>query len=334
MTNITYEVLYKTIEKYGYTITTIQKNFPNFKNRELINLKPEEAKSLLDYNSHLTKNKIYQTQNDHIENNIKNGTWTPEMGEIKLRESFKIWKGVRILKAIAESTTPIDVYIEVLNSENISFNDTHTDEICNIIKNAIKTIFEKYNLSFPNLTDEIWKKELIANLKNLDIMLYTDNDKEPLDPPTIIGILNNDRSLEYPDKLCIINGLSNSGEIQFYNCNLFPSIDEERPLIIKPGEYKNIFSISPNISGLIQCNEIPIYYPILKNDKIEGYETSPFTFMRVSIPVQESKDGTLPVGAVFENKEIENEFIKNLNTDNITDPITYILFDNEEFEDN
>ena len=56
--------------------------------------------------------------------------------------------------------------------------------------------------------------------------------------------------------------------------------------------------------------------------------------MRVSIPVQESKDGTLPVGAIFENKEIENEFIKNLNTDNITDPITYILFDNEEFEDN
>ena len=332
MPNITYEKIYENIKKNGYTLDIIEKNFPEFKKKELVNLKPNEAKSLIEYNSYLIKNKM--TNPDHVDSNIKDGSWTPEMGEIKLSSDYKIWKGMRILKAIAESDNPIDVYVEVLDSESSLLNNENIIEICTIIKNAIASLFLKYNKQLPELSDEIWQAELPLYLKKLDILLYNDIYDTPLDPPTIISFLNPDRSDNFPDKICIINGYNNSSELQIYNCNLFPSISSNNSLILKPGEYKNIFSLSPDINGIIQCKEIPIHYPEMLDNKIINYKLSPFTFMRVSIPVQESKDGTLPVGVNFQNKEDENSFIQQINTNNINNGISYIIFDINDFKDN
>ena len=81
-----------------------------------------------------------------------------------------------------------------------------------------------------------------------------------------------------------------------------------------PGYYKNVMVATTANDGLIQANPINIYTVVLDDDKnICGYKKTDYTFMRITIPLQENvPEGIFPMGAAFESDIKKKEFVESI----------------------
>lgn len=333
MNTFTYENIYSVLRAKGYTVESF-KNLPKWKGRTLVSLTPEQAKTLIEHDGLVLKDVITRATPIKADSYIKDGTWTPEMGEVYLRPNYKVWKGMRILNAIASLDHPIDVYINVLD-KGVFGTGTDTNVICTAIKNAIKDILEENGKDLPYLDDNIWFNSLPNKLTGLDITLQ---DSEPsleeviIEPPTIIGVLAEYRITDYPDMLYILRGNNQSGEAEAYSCNLIPALTRyEYPVSLRPDIYRELFAPASDFIGLIQANPAFLCTPQLLNKKIISYDPTPYQYMRISIPVQEATNGILPVGAMFKDDSIQEKFLDSLDIKNIGKNVTYILLEETDF---
>lgn len=331
MKNYTFEQIRSVVESKGYYLCPTPV-FPKWEGRVKVLLTPEQARALIEYDSLVLKKVINEPNTIKADTHIKDGSWTPDMGEICLRSNFKVWKGMRILNAIASLDHPIEVVINVLK-EGVFGTGLDNDIICSTIKNAVKGIFEENGKSLPDLDDSIWNSSLPSKLRNLDITVHSDDENiMNVELPTIVGVLAENRIGDYPDLLFIIRGDSQIGIAPSYPCNLMPSLSlYDVPLVLSPGIYEELFAPSSSFDGLIQANPATLRIPEIQNKKIVSYTDSQYNFMRISIPVQETNDGVIPVGAKFENDFIHESFFNDLNVSNINKSINYILLEEADF---
>lgn len=335
--NYTYEQLYKTIASKGYTFQSsksLSDELPKWPLRSLVSLTPEQARKLIEISGLLNKNQKLRLDKSfglkfklsELSDNEKN---------IRLLSNYKVTSRSYLVKLIAEDYAPTDVYINMKNPDGFGFGNEN-ETICSELILAISKILEENGQKLPQLDQSTWNKELPKKLKNiLDIELFDpirglDENDVPNGPPVIVGVLSTDRSLEYPDKIYIIKDEKQTGDAKCYPCTLIPkNINDSRLLTIKPGVYEELFfpDIHTDIGfvNLIQGKSISLFIPVISDNKIVDFTVSPYSFMKVSIPVQEPTNGSLLVGAKFDCTNTEDLFITDLGFDYINYGITYIV---------
>lgn len=346
----TFEQIYNVLDSKGYSINggilrplinanakkravrSVTYSTNTDSNRTLVNITPEIARQLIEYDGKIAKQKELRTTPVLVDPDTNEVIWTPETEEIQLRSDMKVWKGMNILEAIVKQNQAIDVYVNILDDTRMS-GDADDTYICTEIKNAVKALLEENGLTLPELDDSIWTSELPKKLPDFDINIREHDIVESFEEhPTIVVILGNSREASYPDRLVIVNKNSETGVVEEYACNVFPSVKDERPMGLMPGLYENVLSRAFDFKGLVQTLPVPIYYLCIVDNKIEKYEPTAYQFMRISFPVQEPRDGITPIGAEFDSEETEQKFIKALNLDSLQNDVTLILLTESDFE--
>lgn len=335
--NYTYEEIYNAITSKGYTFhssKSLSDELPKWPLRSLVSLTPEQARKLIEISSLLNKNQKLRLDKS-FGLKFKFSELSEDEKNIRLLPNYKVTSNSYLVKLIAEDCVPADVYINMKNSDGFGFGNEN-ETICSELISAIDKILEENGQKLPQLDQNVWNKELPKKLKNIiDIELYDpimglDENDIPTGSPIIVGVLSTDRSSEYPDKIYIIQDEKQTGDAKCYPCTLIPkNTNDTRLLTIKPGVYEDLFSpdIHTDIGfiNLIQNKSISLFSPVIVDNKIVDFTISPYNFMRVSIPVQESVDGSLLVGAKFDCTNTEDLFITDLGIDYINYGITYIV---------
>lgn len=343
--NYTYEQLYKIIASKGYVFQSSKKlldDLPKWPLRSLVSLTPEQARKLIEISDLLNKNQKLQLDKSF---GLKFRFSELSDGEknIRLLSNYKVTSRSYLVKLIAEDCTPADVYINMKNPDGFGFGNEN-ETICYELISAISKILEENGQKLPQLDQSIWNKELPKKLKNiLNIELFDaikdlDENDVPNGSPVIVGVLSTDRSLDYPDKIYIIKDEKQTGDAKCYPCTLIPkNTNDTRLLTIKPGIYEELFfpDVHTDIGliNLIQNKSISLFSPIISDNKIVDFTKSPYSFMKVSIPVQEPTNGSLLVGAKFDCTNTEDLFITDLGIDYITRGVTYIVLMDTEFKE-
>lgn len=335
--NYTYEQLYKSIASKGYTFQTsksLTDDLPKWPLRSSVSLTPEQARKLIEISSLLNKNQKLRLDKS-FGLKFKFSELSEDEKNIRLLPNYKVTSSSYLVKLIAEDCVPADIYINMKNPDGFGFGNEN-ETICSELISAIGKILEENDQKLPQLDQKVWNKELPKKLKNIiDIELYDpimglDENGISTGSPVIVGILSTDRSSEYPDKIYIIQDEKQTGDAKCYPCTLIPkNTNDSRLLTIKPGIYEDL--LSPDIHtdigfiNLIQSKSISLFSPVIVDNKIVDFTASPYNFMRVSIPVQESVDGSLLVGAKFDCTNTEDLFITDLGIDYIIQGITYVV---------
>lgn len=338
---ITYEQIKQVLTEKGYLFElqkSIPEGWPELTGRTLVTITPEMAQSLLKHSGKL--NKALQKRSNQIFNSIIYGTWTSDMDEIDLLQNYKLWSRTVLMNAIANGGHPVDVYVNMKEDNKFGFGEENT-AICKELIDAIKEVLENNGKELPELEQSVWETELPKLLcDKLDIQSYDyvrgiNASDIPLEHQILVGVLNSDRTEEFPDMLYIVDNDA-TGNATGFKCSLFPAINSERKLILKPGIYKEL--LTPDDSSdigyinLIQANPANLSTAILKNNQIVGYEDSIFKFMRIGIPTKDEEPGLFPVGVKFDSTNTEDLFITNFNFDFISSNITYIIIETKDFQ--
>ena len=340
---ITYEQIKEVLKQKGYHLEAkinIPKGWPKLKGRTLVTITPEMAQSLLAHSESLTI--ALKQRSSNIFNSIIYGTWTSDMDEIDLLQNYKLWGRTILITAIANGGHPVDVYVNMKEDNKFGFGEDNA-KICNLLLTAIKKILKKQNKELPEIENSIWEEELPKELNEiLDITLYDyirgiDSSDIPISEQVLVGVLNPDRTEEFPDTLFIIDNDS-IGEAIGFKCNMFPAKERSQKIILKPGIYEDLFS--PDYSSdiglisLIQASPAKMDEVILKDNEIIDYKPVDFDFMRIGIPVKEEEQnsGIIPVGIKFDSTNTEDLFITAFNFDYVEKPTTYIVLDKRDFE--
>ena len=340
---ITYEQIKEVLKQKGYSLKakeSIPKGWSELKGRTLVTITPEMAQSLLAHSEGLTL--VLKQQFSKVIDSIEYGTWTSDMDEIDLLQNYKLWGRSDLIQAIADGGHPVGVYVNMKEDNKFGFGDDNT-KICNLLLTAIKNILKKQNKELPEVDNSIWEEELPKELSTtLDITLYDEYTKqnETIGISTeqiLVGVLNPDRTEEFPDILYIIDNNS-TGEADSFKCNMFPAKERSQKILLKPGIYKELFS--PDYSSdiglisLIQASPAKMDEAILENNKIVDYKPIGFDFMRIGIPVKEEEldSGIIPVGVKFDSTNTEDLFITAFNFDYVEKPTTYIVLEKQDFE--
>ncbi|OUO53313.1 hypothetical protein B5F76_05915 [Desulfovibrio sp. An276] len=341
MGTVTYEQIRTILEKKGYSLECAHATppgLPEWPERSLVSLTPEQARLLLNHDNALNKTRKKRIANQ-MGADLQMGTFSSNTEEIRLLQNYKIHNRTYLLEGIASGAAPVDVYINVKNPNKFGFGNDH-EAICAELVHAVKQILQEHGSDLPELDQSVWEEELPKKLVDkidigpLDPIRVPDAYDMPEDPITVIGVLSTDRSTEFPDKLYIVRGNSQSGEATKYPCTLIPASGEQR-LALKPGAYTGLFSPDTHTDigfvNLVQNQPVQLYYPIIEDNVLTGYKESPYTFMRVTIPVQSSGNGIIPAGAKFDTTNTEDLFITALGLDFIVDTITYIVLEDTDF---
>lgn len=174
----TFEQIYNVLDSKGYSIDggifrplinakkravrSVTYSTNTDSNRTLVNITPEIARQLIEYDEKLAKQKELRTTPVLVDPDTNEVIWTPETEEIQLRSDMKVWKGMNILGAIVKQKQAIDVYVNILDDTRMS-GDADDTYICTEIKNAVKALLEENGLTLPELDDSIWISELPKN---------------------------------------------------------------------------------------------------------------------------------------------------------------------------
>ena len=347
MKKLTYEQLRMTIKQKGYELkcsTKTPSDLPVWSGTTHVSLTPEQAKSILKHNASLTK--LRQQNATKIDYFISTNESDKFDNNIKLQSNYHIYFGTHVLEQIAKGVIPVDVVISIKEENKFGFDDENKT-ICKLIIDSIKDILIENGKTFPDIDMSIFEKELpkkllpelVIDLNNDELKMKENLEYIPNDPITIVVIMSTDRSDPYPDKLYILKGKSQTGEADYYACTMLPlELDNDNALVIKPGIYEDLFfpdnSNSDGAISLIQHKPVQLYYPLISNEKIVGFNESPFSFMKVSIPVLEMENsaaGIIPTGIKFNTTNTEDMFITDINIDYNNDAITLVVLEDTIF---
>ena len=334
---MTYEKLRKAINKAGYSFRTnsvIPEGWGELKERQLVMITPEMAKSLLDHTKAILKT---MGQGNKLLETLQYGFWNPTIGEVDLLDNYKICNGSNIIEDIVKAEHAINVYVNVRKPNKLGFG-TENDVICDEIINAVDEILQNHQKELPDIEASIWHEELpkkLAPKLNIEVSKYMQQYADATANPkqqVLVGIMDSDRNSEFPDMLYIVDGTT-TGAAAGYPCNMFPAVGEElNPLILKPGIYIGLFvpdaNTYPSNISLIQANDANISKAVLRDKQIVSYEDTSFRFMRIGIPVQEPDNGIIKMGVAFSDTNTENLFISNFDFDHAED-VTYIVLDKD-----
>lgn len=325
---LTYIELYELAKKNGYDITDSSTSFPYEKGTTLVNMTPEMAEKLVKHDSRLFQ---IDASAQRIKNNsksIENNSWcATDTGNVHLLTNYKVWKGMCILEAIKETKQATDVYVTVTDKLIYGPN---LELIIDTIVSGVKSVLENHGLELPELESQTWYDELPGYIDLLDIMIR-DRDFEPaiedVQQPTLVGVLNSDRTEEYPDLLYIVRGETANA----FECNLAPLCNCGACLCLKPGRYEDYLCLNKErdtvsktkkVIGLFQGMPQP-FYEIHTNEenKLSG-KTSGFMdqFMVVR---DENTDGH--PGFRFKDVDTKQAFFDALNEKTVFENITYIV---------
>lgn len=338
---ITYEKIKEVLQEKGYLFEiqkAIPEGWPELTGRTLVTITPEMAQSLLKHSGKL--NKIIDKQSNTAYNSIMYGIWDPSIEEISLMKNYKPWSRTSVLEAIAEGGHSVDVYVNIKDDNSFGFGEENSI-ICKELIDGIKAVLEANGKELPELDQDIWSTELPKELNDkLDILLLDEYTKSintfaNYEYQVIVGILNPDRTEEFPDMLYVLSNNSTGNAIGF-KCTLFPSINADQKLLLKPGIYKDLLAPDDTSDigyiNLIQSNPADICSAVLKDNKIVDYKDGGFKFMRIGIPVKEPEYGLYQVGVKFDSTNTEDLFITAFDFDFIYSNVTYIILETKDFE--
>ena len=342
----TYTELLSAIQKHGYALSDYDTNsfteLDGLTGTNIVQLEPSLAKKLFEYNIKIQEYNRTINSNRIKEEN-KKSAMTPV---IELESDYKIRKGHRFIEYVSKQEEPVETTITVFNKDQ-----TLESLFCDLIKDAVTDFYNSQNVSLEEIDSALWHKSFLENLAksitdfNVSPYLFTNllREKDPnaqYNDPTIVAIINGDRSNPYPDKIAYIESTMHDGTIKMLPCDLIPSLQYSNVphYCLKPGLYNDIISANESNEYFIQARETEISVAVLEKNKIKSYEPTDNTFMRIMIPLNNNEviteSGIVPVGAKFETDEIKNEFLETINFSNIrNEKVRYIVLESSDFED-
>ena len=340
----TYSEIYNAIKKRGYKIGS-NYEFPKWTGTVHVSLTPALAKALVEHDNKIQSYKKFKNNNAI---NDKDSSDVKELSKtIELESSYEIRKGQRYLEHIASLDHDVEVEITV-------YNDEHDPKalFCDLIKDSVADFYSSNKKNIDTIDNSIWHEQFLQIVKRNIVkngitkesfieLLKEDEDTEEYQEPILVAILAKNRIQSFPDKIAFIKSgdLNSPTEINFFSCNLIPSMQKDNDIgyFLMPGYYKNVMVATTANDGLIQANPINIYTVVLDNDKnICGYKKTDYTFMRITIPLQENvPNGIFPMGAAFESDIKKKEFIESIDFGLIQmyQTIPYIILEEADFED-
>lgn len=342
----TYTEILDAIKKHNYALSDYDsdsfKELEDLVGTHTIQLDPLLAKKLLEYNF-----KVQEYNRTINSNRIKEKNKKSAMDPIvELESDYEIRKGHRFIEYVSKQEAPVKTTLTIFNEEQ-----TLGALFCDLIKDAVTDFYSSQNASLKEIDSTVWHKSFLQNLGKsitdfnvspylfINLLREKDPNAQYIDP-TIIGIINNDRSEQYPDRIAYIRSVENNISLKMFPCDVIPSLQYEgiTHYCLRPGLYNDIISVNESNEYFIQAKETEISVAILDGNKIKSYEQSDVPFMRIMIPLDSNENiaesGIVPVGAKFETEEVKNAFLDTIDFSNIrNEKVRYIIFESSDFEE-